>query len=90
MAAFTDARGCLTDAGLHALESAPLGRVPAELSSHLAACAGCQERLLRRGAGASSRRAARPRPPAWRMILVLAMAMLLTVSALIAARWLGR
>ena len=89
MAALTDARGCLTDAGLHAVESAPLGRAPVELSGHLASCAGCQERLLLRGAGASSPRVARQRPPAWRMILVLAMALLATLTALIAARWLA-
>lgn len=90
MAALTDAHGCLTDAGLHAVQTAPLGRAPAELSGHLASCGGCQERLLLRGEGASSRRGVRTRPPAWRIAFVLAMAMLLTVVALIAARWLGR
>lgn len=86
MEALTDARGCLTDAGLAALETAPIGGAPASLTSHLAACARCQERLLLRGVGSSSRRRPRTRPPAWRIVLVLGLALLLAVVALIAAR----
>jgi hypothetical protein len=89
MGGLTDARGCLTDAGLSAVEKAPIGGAPGTLTAHLAACPRCQDRLLLRGVGASSPRRPRTRPPAWRILLVLAMALLLAVVALIAARSFG-
>jgi hypothetical protein len=89
MGGLTDARGCLTDAGLSAFEKAPIGGAPGALTGHLAACARCQDRLLLRGVGASSPRRPRTRPPTWRMALVVAMALLLALAALIAARSFG-
>jgi hypothetical protein len=54
-----DARGCLTPAGMAALQRAPLGQAPAEVAQHLAACGRCQARLLAASAG----RLDRPREP---------------------------
>ena len=85
MTALCDARGCLTEAGLRALERAPLGRGPAELVSHLGSCAGCQERLLRRASGAVGPRVRRAPPPLWRSLLALAATLLLALVALIVA-----
>ena len=86
----TDGRGCLTEAGLGAVERAPLGQAPGELSRHLAACGRCQERLLERGSGLAPRRERRQPPPLWRTIVVVAAALLLTLVAVLAAGWLGR
>ena len=44
--ALLDANGHLSAAGLLALQAAPAGRAPAELASHLAGCASCQNKLL--------------------------------------------
>jgi hypothetical protein len=82
MAPLTDARGCLTEAGLDTVESAPLGRAPAELSAHVASCPRCQERLLLRSAGASVRSAARKPPPPWRIVVLLAALLLAAVGLL--------
>jgi hypothetical protein len=41
-----DARGCLTAAGLAALERAAPGAAPAEVAAHVGGCARCQQRLL--------------------------------------------
>jgi hypothetical protein len=49
MNALLDGRGCLTAAGFAAVAAAPVGKVPPELASHLAACGRCQQRLLAGG-----------------------------------------
>ena len=59
MTALTDARGCLTDEGFAALARSRPGEAPAELATHLAACARCQDRVLKAAAGAEA--ASRPR-----------------------------
>jgi hypothetical protein len=46
VSALVDARGCLTPAGMAALEKAAVGEAPPELARHLAACDRCQARLL--------------------------------------------
>lgn len=84
-----DARGCLTEGGLVALERAPVGRAPADLVAHVASCARCQDRMLHRSAGAEGRRGKAEPPPPWRIWVVLGAALLMLLSALMAARWLG-
>ena len=85
MSALQDARGCLTDSGLEAMERAPLGRGPAELIAHLGECAACQQRVLQRAAGASGPRPRRAAPPLWRTVLALAATLLLAMLALAVA-----
>jgi hypothetical protein len=46
--ALLDGRGCLSEAGLDALEAATAGQAPPELASHLAGCQRCQDRMLAR------------------------------------------
>ena len=82
--------GCLTDAGLRAMERAPLGRAPAELAAHLGGCPRCQERLLAREAGrAPGEQLARKPPPLWRSFVVAGGVLLLCLAALPAARCLS-
>jgi hypothetical protein len=83
--ALRDARGCLSEAGLQALERAPLGRGPEELVAHLGGCAACQERVLRRASGASGPRVRRAPPPIWRTLLASGGVVLLALVALIFA-----
>jgi hypothetical protein len=59
MSDLVDARGCLTPAGMAALQRAPLGQAPPEVAQHLANCGRCQARLLTASAG----RVVRPREP---------------------------
>jgi hypothetical protein len=51
VSALVDARGCLTPAGMAALEKAAVGEAPPELARHLAACDRCQARLLAAASG---------------------------------------
>lgn len=83
MTSLRDARGCLTEAGLAALQAAPPGQAPAELAGHLAACARCQERLLAGGAAALLARKKTEPPPAWRLVAIVVAALLLVVSVLV-------
>jgi hypothetical protein len=83
--ALRDARGCLSEAGLRALEQAPLGRGPAELVGHVGTCKGCQERLLLRASGSAGPRVRREPPPLWRTFLALAATLLLALVALAVA-----
>jgi hypothetical protein len=78
-----DARGCLSDADLDALQRAPVGRAPGELAGHLAQCAKCQERMLLRG---SPRGPRREPPPPWRMWVVVAAAILMLLCVLVTVR----
>jgi hypothetical protein len=41
-----DPTGHLSAAGLRAFQGAPAGKAPAEIATHIAGCARCQERLL--------------------------------------------
>ncbi len=78
-----DARGCLTDAGLDTLSRAPVGRAPAELAAHLAACQNCQERMLLRGSPRGPQKTA---PPVWRVWVVVGAALFLLISVLMTLR----
>ncbi len=79
-----DPRGCLSDADLARLQSAPPGRAPEDLARHLAACEPCQQRALfgQQRRPPSSRRP----PPEWpspqRMVLLLA-AVLIALAMLL-------
>jgi hypothetical protein len=77
-----DDKGCLTPAGLLAVQRAPVGQAPAELADHVASCARCQERLLAGGILAAVTRTKKPPPPRWRIAVVL-MAVILLVLSLI-------
>jgi hypothetical protein len=83
--ALRDARGCLSEAGLEALERAPLGGGPAELVAHLGGCAACQQRLLQRASGESGSRRRHSAPPLWRMLVAVAATLLLALVALAVA-----
>jgi hypothetical protein len=77
-----DDKGCLTPAGLLAVQSAPVGKAPAELAGHVAACARCQERLLAGGILAALTRTKKDPPPRWRIAVVLVAVILLVLSIL--------
>ena len=77
-----DDKGCLTPAGLFAVQSAPLGRAPSELAEHVASCARCQERLLAGGILAAATRTKKDPPPRWRVAVVLLAVILLVLSLL--------
>jgi hypothetical protein len=64
MSALVDPRGCLTPAGMAAVQRAPLGQAPAELAQHLATCARCQARLLAAGTGRTATAAGAADPAA--------------------------
>lgn len=92
MNALVDRQGCLTEAGFRVLESAPPGRGPQELASHLAACGRCQQRLLsgsREGAAARPPVRARPGRSLGLGLALAAFGLLLALAALLTARWLG-
>jgi hypothetical protein len=86
-AALVDGRGCLTAAGFAALSRAPVGRAPAELAAHLAACSRCQERMLAGGGPARPAPAAPARrsPRLWLGVVLALVALLLALGALILA-----
>lgn len=76
---WTDARGCLTEAGLRALAQAPAGQAPPELAAHVAACTRCQ----RRGLGLPEARAGtRPPPSPARSAFILAALLLMGLMLL--------
>ncbi len=82
MKALRDDKGCLTPAGILAVQSAALGKAPAELAGHVASCARCQERLLAGGIVALVTRKRKDPPPRWRVAVVLAAVILLVLSLL--------
>jgi hypothetical protein len=93
MTALQDEKGCLTGAGFVALERAAVGRAPAELAAHLAACGRCQERMLARAEGLASpaQRERTAAPPVWRVWVVLAILIVMGALVVITAqRLLGR
>jgi hypothetical protein len=91
--ALLDARGCLTEAGLVALDKAPPGQGPAEAAAHLASCARCQRRFLARGGQDIGAISATPRtavaPPLWRTVAVAIAVLVLALSILIGMRMLA-
>ena len=63
MTGLLDARGCLTAAGLDAMEAAAAGQAPPELARHLSECQRCQDRLLARARDTpGGKRGPRPTP----------------------------
>lgn len=90
MSALVDARGCLTPAGMAALQQAPVGQAPTDLAQHVAACGRCQARLLAAGAGADHRpgetssRAGGAGAPGrlWRPVVFIVAALLFALGAL--------
>jgi hypothetical protein len=95
LTALVDPRGCLTPAGMEALQQAPPGHAPEDLARHVAGCARCQARLLaastgRRGtAGAAGTTAGEEIPAGlattrrlWRTVVLMAVAFFLAVVAL--------
>jgi cytochrome c-type biogenesis protein CcmH/NrfF len=83
-----DVRGCLTDAGLDALQAASPGGAPAEVVTHLGKCSRCQNRSLARSAGYApdAPRVKKSPPPMWRTALVIVLAILLVISAMMMLR----
>lgn len=88
MSALVDARGCLTPAGMAALQRAPAGQAPPDLAAHVAGCGKCQARLLAASVGAP----AAGRPPRvtglgapgrlWRPIAFVVAALVFALAAL--------
>jgi hypothetical protein len=78
-----DSSGCLTEAGLDALQSAAPGRAPADVVAHLGKCGRCQGRTLARSAGYSpdALRVKKAPPPMWRTVAVVIAIALAAVSA---------
>ena len=93
MTALLDARGCLTEAGFAAMDSAPPGKGPADVVAHLVSCARCQRRLLARGGPDAGAISATPRtavaPPLWRTGAVVIAAILLVIVAMLGMRLLA-
>ena len=91
-AALVDIRGCLTEAGFRALERAAVGKAPAELAAHLAACPRCQDRMLsgRRAPGEAPHAERRTPPPPWRLWLMVGFMILLLVMFAVTLQWLSR
>ena len=90
-----DARGCLTAAGLAALERAAPGAAPAEVAAHVGGCARCQQRLLSSLRDPASAASASRRKPSggsrlvWVALLAGALFLLL-LFGLVVARWAAR
>jgi hypothetical protein len=82
VSALLDGRGCLTDAGLDAMEAAAAGEAPPELAGHLAGCQRCQDRLLARGR--TARGAKRPRPTTRQLVLRTTFVLAVILAALAA------
>jgi hypothetical protein len=85
-----DARGCLTETGLVALDGAPPGQGPADAAAHLAGCTRCQRRFLARGGQEGGGISLTPRkavaPPLWRTGVVVLGLLALVAMALMAIR----
>ena len=89
--AFRDMKGCLTEAGLRAFRAAAAGRAPAELATHVAACARCQDRVLAADEGTAGPGKRREPPPLWRIFafffggLLLALVLFLWLRSVLGA-----
>jgi len=81
--ALLDARGCLTPAGVAALERGAVGEAPAELARHVATCDRCQARLLAAATGRAAGVPARPQGPVrlWRPVVFIVTALMLALFA---------
>ena len=90
MTPLLDGRGCLTEAGLVALDGAPPGKGPADAAAHLASCSRCQRRFLARGGqeggGISLTPGKAVAPPLWRTGVVVLGVLALVAMALMAIR----
>jgi hypothetical protein len=88
-AALLDQLGCLTEAGLDVLERSAPGRAPAEVLTHLARCARCQEKTLARSAGLTpgAPRVKKQPPPLWRTLVVVFAALVMLASLLMMMRY---
>jgi hypothetical protein len=86
MSELRDERGCLTPAGIAAVQAAPPGQAPAELAGHLSSCARCQERLLAGGIVAALGRQKKEPPPRWRLAAIVIATLLLVISILFTAQ----
>lgn len=91
-----DGQGCLTPAGLTALQLAAPGRAPKEVAAHVAGCNRCQQRLLsslrepgRTASASSSRRTSSGSRLVWVAVLVIG-GLFALLAGLVAARWLAR
>jgi hypothetical protein len=83
-AALHDASGCLTAAGLDAIDGAGPGGAPEELARHLAGCARCQDRMLERASGPrTGRTEAANRRRLWTGLAVVLGMMLLALLSLL-------
>lgn len=88
MSALVDARGCLTPAGMAALQRAPVGCAPTDLAQHVAGCARCQARLLaagtthRPGETESGTGATGGAGRLWRLVAFMVAALLFALGAL--------
>jgi hypothetical protein len=87
--ALVDARGCLTDAGIASLRAAEPGRARPELSSHLASCARCQERILAMDSPGHRKPGPPAKPPALgRTLFLMALVLGAVLIALASMRYL--
>ena len=86
-ARFRDRAGCLTEAGLQAIEQAPVGTLPPELAAHLAGCPRCQTRALARGRAAPRARTAARTASLWRTLAAGTALVVVMVAALTILRW---
>ena len=89
-----DARGCLTAAGLAALERAQPGAAPAELAAHVGSCGRCQQHLLSSLREPGREAASRKQPPSgsrmvWMVVLVLG-GLVALLAGLLSVPFLGR
>jgi hypothetical protein len=91
-----DGQGCLTAAGLAALQRAAPGRAPAEVAAHVAGCSRCQQRLLsslrepgKGGSASAPRRASSSSRLVWVAVVAIAALFLLLGGLVAAMRHLG-
>jgi hypothetical protein len=82
MSVWLDGRGCLTEAGLRAIQDAAPGHAPAEAAQHLAGCGRCQRRLLSKDELAQiGRGRSGEAPPLWRALLWVGVLVILSAAA---------
>jgi hypothetical protein len=91
-----DGQGCLSAAGLAALQRAAPGRAPADLAAHVAGCNRCQQRLLsslrapgQTAAASAPRRASSTSRLVWVAVVAIAALFLLLGGLVAAMRHLG-